>query len=70
MGYGEKHTGENLPLAAKSAAYTFVREDSGSKFLQNSVYALARLHEFTSKKTVIFIIVSVRTSYLTQHFNP
>jgi hypothetical protein len=41
-----------------------------SKFLQNR-YILARLDKVTSKskKTVMFIIVSVRNSYLTQHFN-
>jgi len=45
-----------------------LREDSGSQFLQNR-HILARLHKVTSKKTVMFIIVFVRTSYFTQHFN-
>jgi len=33
--------GKIYPLAAKPAAYIFVREDSDSKFLQKSVHSLS-----------------------------
>jgi len=53
--------GRIYPLAAKPAAYIFVREDSDSKFSKN-LYIPSRLHKVTSEKTVMFTIVFVRTS--------